>query len=71
MGPLLASKEVNESTTAPLPNLRATPGKLAAFLGLVGFVSALNYLANYAGKSSQTSTDTALFHYSTAVGAVE
>jgi membrane protease YdiL (CAAX protease family) len=68
--PLLASKEVNESTTAPLPNLRATPGKLAAFLGLVGVVSALNYLGNYAGKSSKTSTDTALFHYSTAVGGV-
>ena len=70
METLLASKEVNESTTAPLPNLRATPGKLAAFLSLVGVVSALNYLGNYAGKSSQTSTDTALFHYSTAVGAV-
>ena len=51
LGPLLASKEVNESTTAPLENLRATPGKLAAFLGLVGVVSALNYLGNYAGKT--------------------
>jgi len=62
--------EVSESTTATGLNLRATPGKLAAFLGLVGVVSALNYLGNYAGKSSSTSTDTALFHYSTAIGAL-
>jgi membrane protease YdiL (CAAX protease family) len=62
--------EVSESTTATGVNLRATPGKLAAFLALVGVVSALNYLGNYAGQSSKQSTDTALFHYSTAVGAV-
>jgi membrane protease YdiL (CAAX protease family) len=65
---------VNESTTAPGANLRATPGatsgKLAGFLVLVGTVSALNYLANYAGGTSKSETDTALFHYSTAVGAV-
>ena len=52
----------------PGSDLRATPGKLAAFLGLVGFVSALNYIGNYAGSSSKESTDTALFHYSTAIG---
>ncbi len=57
-----------EATTMPGPDLRATPGKLAAFLGLVGFVSALNYIGNYAGSSSKESTDTALFHYSTAIG---
>src|SRR5262249_2359403 len=60
--------EVSESTTATGVNLRATPGKLAAFLALVGVVSALNYLGNYAGNASKESTDTALFHYSTAVG---
>ena len=42
-----------KSTTAPGSNLRATPGKLAAFLGLVGVVSALNYLGNYAGQLEQ------------------
>jgi len=61
---------VNESTTAPGRNLRATSGKLAAFLGLVGAVSAINYLGNYAGSSSDQSTDDALFRYSTAVGGV-
>jgi membrane protease YdiL (CAAX protease family) len=40
------------------------------FLALVGVVSALNYAGNYAGKSSKQSEDTALFHYSTAIGAV-
>jgi membrane protease YdiL (CAAX protease family) len=62
--------EVSESTTATGVNLRATPGKLAAFLALVGVVSALNYLGNYSGQSSKQSNDTALFHYSTAIGAV-
>ncbi len=66
----LASKDVNELTTAPASNLRGTPGKLAAFLVLVGVVSALNYAGNYASHSSKESTDNALFHYSTAVGAV-
>jgi hypothetical protein len=61
---------VNESTTAPATNLRGTPGKLVGFLTLVGVVSALNYAGNYAGRSSKDSTDTALYHYSTAVGAV-
>src|SRR5262249_14514918 len=42
--------------------------KLAGFLVLVGVVSALNYAGNYAGKSSRESTDTALFHWSTAIG---
>jgi membrane protease YdiL (CAAX protease family) len=60
----------SDSTGQPEPSSSATPGKLAAFLGLVGVVSALNYAGNYAGRSSKSSTDTALFHYSTAVGAV-
>ena len=59
---------MNESTTAPGSHLRATSGKLAAFLVLVGVVSALNYAGNYAGSSDKTSEDTALFHYSTAIG---
>jgi membrane protease YdiL (CAAX protease family) len=61
---------VNESTTAPGSNLRATSGKLAGFLVLVLVVSALNYASNYAAKSTDSSTDTALFRYSTAVGGV-
>jgi uncharacterized protein len=60
---------VNEVTTAPAANLRGTPGKLVAFLVLVGVVSALNYAGNFASRSSQETTDTELFHYSTAIGA--
>jgi membrane protease YdiL (CAAX protease family) len=40
------------------------------FLVLVGTMSALNYLGNYAGRSTKNETDHALFHYSTAVAAV-
>jgi len=38
-----------------------------AFLVLVGSVSALNYAGNYAVTTSKQTTETALFHYSTAV----
>jgi len=63
---------VNGSTTATAANgsSTATRGKLAAFLVLVGVVSALNYIGNYAGSSDKSSEDTALFHYSTAIGGV-
>jgi membrane protease YdiL (CAAX protease family) len=40
------------------------------FLVLVGVVSALNYAGNYTGHASRKSTDNALFHYSTAIGAI-
>ncbi|HUK43774.1 MAG TPA: type II CAAX endopeptidase family protein [Gaiellaceae bacterium] len=61
----------DRSTTAPAPNLRrpsgATTAKLVAFLALVGSVSALNYLGNYAVTTSKQKTEEALFNYSTAV----
>jgi len=59
-----------ESTTASEPNLRgpsSSTGKLVAFLILVGSLSTLNYVLEYAGHPSKTQTENALYHYSTAV----
>jgi len=63
-----------ESTTAPAPNVTGTPGstngKLIGFFILIAVVSAVNYAGNYSVKTSKKDTEEALFHYSTAVGAV-
>ena len=48
------------STTAPGANSRAAAsgGKLAAFLVLVGVLSAFGYANNYAARSNNVDTDT-------------
>jgi membrane protease YdiL (CAAX protease family) len=45
-------------------------GKLRGWIALVGGVTAINYAGNYAGHASKKDTEEALFHYSTAVGAL-
>jgi membrane protease YdiL (CAAX protease family) len=69
---LLASKEVNvRSTTASeqdsRPRFGSSTGQLVGYLALVGGISALNYLGNYAVTTSKKATEQALFNYSTAV----
>ena len=70
---LLASEGVNvRSTTAPEANGTERParstGKLIAWCAFVGALIAVNYTLNYATHQSKSTTETAFYHYSTAIG---
>lgn len=60
------------STTAPEANGTERParstGKLIAWCAFVGALIAVNYTLNYATHQSKSTTETAFYHYSTAIG---
>jgi hypothetical protein len=58
------------TATGPELGTRPSGGKLIGWLALVGAISGLNYLANYAVKTTSSEKENVLYSYSNAVGGV-